>query len=185
MAKKVTVATTWLQSCSGCHIALLDLHEELLDVLKLIDIKYSTIVDIKEVPEVDVGIVEGAVANDDNEEVLKIFRERSKTIVALGTCACFGGIPGLRNLFRRKDILQRAYVDTESTVDGKIPAGEEIPPLKKHVKPLDQVVKVDFYIPGCPPLPSAIKDTLVSLVEGRTPEVKTRNLCEECDRKKE
>ncbi|MFC1614324.1 F420-nonreducing hydrogenase [Gemmatimonadota bacterium] len=185
MAKKVTVATTWLQSCSGCHIALFDLHEELLDVLKLIDIKYSPIMDIKEVPEVDLGIVEGAVANEDNEEVLKTFREKSKTIVALGTCACFGGVPGLRNLFRRQDILQRGYVDTESTVDGKIPAGKEIPPLKKHVKPLDQVVKVDFYIPGCPPLPSAIKDTLVSLVEGKTPEVKTRNLCEECDRTKE
>ena len=80
MAEKVTVATTWLQSCSGCHIALLDLHEELLDVLKLIDIRYSTIVDIKEVPEVDVGLVEGAVANEDNEEILKTFREKAKTI---------------------------------------------------------------------------------------------------------
>lgn len=185
MAEKVTVATTWLQSCSGCHIALLDLHEELLDVLKLIDIRYSTIVDIKDVPEVDVGLVEGAVANEENEEILKTFREKAKTIVALGTCACFGGIPGLRNLFTREDVLKRGYVDTESTVDGKIPSGPEIPPLKEYVMPLNQVVKVDFYIPGCPPLPSAIKDTLVALVEGRTPEVKTRNLCEECDRKKD
>ena len=185
MAEKVTVATTWLQSCSGCHIALLDLHEELLDVLKLIDIRYSTIVDIKEVPEVDIGLVEGAVANEDNEEILKTFREKAKTIVALGTCACFGGIPGLRNLFAREDVLGRGYVGTESTVDGKIPYGPEVPPLKEYVQPLNQVVKVDFYIPGCPPPPSAIKDTLVALVEGRTPEVKTRNLCEECDRKKD
>lgn len=185
MTEKVTVATTWLQGCSGCHIALLDLHMELFDVLELIDIRYSTIVDIKEVPEVDIGLVEGAVANEDNEEMLKTFREKAKTIVALGTCACFGGIPGLRNLFMREDVLKRAYVDTESTVDGKIPSGFEIPPLKEYVMPLNQVVKVDYYIPGCPPLPSAIKNTLVALVEGRTPEVKRRNLCAECDRKKD
>jgi len=185
MTEKVTVATTWLQSCSGCHIALLDLHEELLDILELIDIRYSTIIDIKDVPEVDIGLVEGAVANEDNEVILKTFREKAKTIVALGTCACFGGIPGLRNLFMREDVLKRGYVETESTVDGKIPSGPEIPPLKEYVMPINQVVKVDYYIPGCPPLPSAIKDTLVALVEGRTPEVKTRNLCEECDRKKD
>jgi len=185
MNGKVSVATTWLQSCSGCHIALLDLHEELFDVLDLIDIKYSTIVDIKKVPEVELGIVEGSVANEENEEILKIFREKAKTIVALGTCACFGGIPGLRNLFKRQDVLARGYVDTESTVDGKIPCGEEIPALKEYVQPLNQVVKVDHYIPGCPPLPSAIKETLVALVEGKAPQVKTRNLCEECDRKKD
>lgn len=184
MPDKVTVATTWLQSCSGCHIALLDLHEELLDVLKLIDIKYSTIVDIKEVPEVDVGIVEGSVANEDNVEILKTFREKAKIIIALGTCACFGGIPGLRNLFSRKDILERGYIDTESTVEGKIPSSPEVPQLKENVLPINQVVKVDYYIPGCPPLPSAIKDTLVAIVEGKTPEEKTRNLCEECTRKK-
>ena len=184
MSKKVTVATTWLQSCSGCHIALLDLHQELLDVLNLIDIKYSTIIDLKEVPSVDVGLIEGAVANEDNEEMVKTFRERAKVVIALGTCACFGGVPGLRNLFRLNEVLERGYVTTESTVDGKIPAGPEIPPLKEWVKPIDQVIKVDYHIPGCPPVPSSIKDTLVALVEGRVPSRKTRNLCEECDRKK-
>ncbi|MFC1562552.1 F420-nonreducing hydrogenase [candidate division KSB1 bacterium] len=185
MSEKVSVATTWLQSCSGCHISLLDIHEELLDILNLIEIKYSTIVDVKEVPEVDVGIVEGAVANEGNEEILKIFREKAKTIIALGTCACFGGIPGLRNLFKLEEVLQRGFVDTESTVNGKIPAGPEIPPLKEYVKSINQVVDVDYYIPGCPPLPSAIKDALTAIVNGKKPEVKTRNLCEECDRKKE
>jgi F420-non-reducing hydrogenase small subunit len=185
MSDKVTVATTWLQSCSGCHIALLDLHEELLDVLELIDIKYSTIVDVKDVPEVDVGLVEGAVANEENAEILKIFRKQSKTLVAFGTCACFGGIPGLRNLHTREEILQRGYVDTESTVDGMIPSGPDIPELEEFVKPLDQVVEVDAYLPGCPPLSSTIKETLVALVEGRAPQKLTRNLCEECDRVKE
>lgn len=185
MTGKVKVATTWLQSCSGCHIALLDLHEELLDVLKLIDIRYSPLMDIKEVPEVEIGLVEGAVANKENEEILKTFREKAKKIVALGTCACFGGIPGLRNLFRLNDVLERAYVSTESTIEGQIPSGPQITPLKEYVQPIDQVIKVDYYIPGCPPLPSAIKETLIAIVEGRTPEKKTRNLCEECNRKKD
>lgn len=184
MTGRVSVATTWLQSCSGCHIALLDMHEELLDVLSAIDIKYSPIVDIKEVPKTDVGIVEGSVSNQDNVEMLAKFRERSKTLVAFGTCACFGGIPGLRNLFKREDLFRRGYIETESTVDGRVPAGPEIPALEEYVKPLNQLVQVDYYIPGCPPLPSTIKHTLVALVTGGKPEVKRKNLCEECDRTK-
>jgi F420-non-reducing hydrogenase small subunit len=184
MAEKITVATTWLQSCSGCHISLLDLHEELLDVLNIFDIKYSPIVDVKQIPDVDVGIVEGCVANEENEEMLLEFRRRSKTIIALGTCACFGGIPGLRNLFTLDDILERGYVTTESTVNGRIPRGEEIPELTDHVKAIGQVIKVDYNLPGCPPLPGEIKKTLLALAAGKPPEVKTKNLCEECDRKK-
>ena len=185
MTTKVSVATTWLQSCSGCHISLLDLHEELLDVLGLIDIQYSPLVDVKTVPEVTVGIIEGAIGNEENEEIARTFRERCKIIVAFGTCACFGGVPGLRNLFPLKEVLQRGYVDTESTVGGSVPTGREIPRLTPWVKPLSQVIKVDYTIPGCPPLPSVIKSTLVALVEGRVPEAKTRNLCVECDRKKD
>lgn len=182
MSKKVTVATTWLQSCSGCHIAFLDLYQELLDVLELIEIKCSPIMDIKEVPKVDVAIVEGAVSNEENEEVLKKFRENSKILVALGSCASFGGIPGLRNLFHRMEVLSRGYIETESTFEGKIPDGKDIPRLLQEVKPLSKVVKVDYYIPGCPPLPQTIKEILIALVEGKEPKLPTRNLCEECDR---
>jgi F420-non-reducing hydrogenase small subunit len=184
MSERITVATTWLQSCSGCHMATLDLHAELFDLIELIDIKYSTIADIKEVPEVDLALVEGAVANEDNAELLRTFRQQAKTLVALGTCACFGGVPGLRNLFERDAVLRRGYVDTESTVDGKIPAGKDIPELMESVKPIDQLVKVDHYLPGCPPLPSAIQRTIVALAKGEKPPLPTRNLCEECDRKK-
>jgi F420-non-reducing hydrogenase small subunit len=185
MSKKITVATTWLQSCSGCHISLLDLHEELLDVLDLLDIQYSTIVDVKQIPEVDLGIIEGAVCNDDNEEILLEFRKKSKKILALGTCACFGGIPGLRNLYGLDEILDRGYVSTESTVDGRIPRGQEIPRLKEHVKSIGQVISVDYQLPGCPPIPSEIKRAILTIARGEELEVKTKNLCEECSRKKE
>ena len=185
MSKKVTVATVWLQSCSGCHVALFDMHQEVVGLLKQLDIKYSPIMDVKEVPEVEMAVVEGSVANEDNEELLKVLRQRSKTLVALGTCACFGGIPGLRNLFDTEDVLDRGYVKTESTIHGKIPHAPEIPALLPQVKALDQVVKVDAYIPGCPPLTSAIQEDMMELVKGRFPKAKTRNLCEECNRKKE
>jgi F420-non-reducing hydrogenase small subunit len=185
MSKKVTVATTWLQSCSGCHISLLDLNEELLDVLALIDIKYSTIVDVKEIPEVDVALIEGSVCNEDNEEILREFRDRAKIVVALGTCACFGGVQGLRNLYDVKDVLKTGYVTTDSTVDGKVPSGDEIPKLTEHVMPIDKIIAVDYYLPGCPPLSSDIKNFLVSLAKGEKPKRMTRNLCEECDRTKD
>ncbi len=185
MRKKVTIATVWLQSCSGCHVALFDLHQNFIDLIRQFDVKYSPVMDIKKVPEVDIAVVEGSVANEENEELSKVLREKSRTLVALGTCACFGGIPGLRNIFNVKDVLDRGYVKTESTTQGKIPHAPEIPALLPYVKALDQVVKVDAYIPGCPPLTSAIQEDIMELVKGKIPRMKTRNLCEECNRKKE
>jgi F420-non-reducing hydrogenase small subunit len=181
---KATIATTWLQGCSGCHISFLDLHEELFDVAELIEVKYSTLVDIKEIPEVDIGLIEGSVATEENEKILKMFRKKCKTLVSFGTCACYGGISGMRNLFPVEEVLKRAYIDTESTVDGKIPQDPDLPSLKKNVQPIDQIVKVDAYIPGCPPLPSVIKHSLISILNGEQPDLQTRNLCEECNRKK-
>lgn len=184
MPNKITIATTWLQSCSGCHIAFLDLHEELLDVFKIVDIKYSPLVDIKSIPEVDVGIVEGAVANEENEEILREFRKKANKIIALGTCACFGGLPGMRNLWTAEEILKRGYIETESTTDGKIPNAPVLPKLKKYVKPIHQVIKTDAFISGCPPIPSQIKEGIIAVIEGRPIEAKTKGLCEACSRKK-
>lgn len=180
--EKVKVATGHLQGCFGCHIALLDLHEEILDILEAVNILRSPINDVKDVPPVDLGILDGCISNTDNERVAKLFRERSGKILALGTCACFGGIPGLRNIFRLNDVLKRGYIETESTIEGKIPKSDEIPEIFPHVKPLEQVIAVDYSLPGCPPLPSMIKSALVSIVKGETPELPKRNLCHECVR---
>lgn len=182
---KVTAASVWLQGCSGCHISLLDLNEELIDLLDAIDLKASPIQDIKEIPEVTVGIVEGCVSNSHNLEVLRKMRERSKILVALGTCACFGGISGLRNIFKREELLNTAYVDAPSVTDGKVPDSPSIPDFFSDVKPIDNIVKVDYYIPGCPPLPSMIKDVLFALVRGEEPVLPKKSLCDECGRQHE
>ncbi len=180
--KKVTVATASLQSCFGCHISFLDLHEEVLGVFDLIEILHSPIMDVKEVPQVTVGLIEGAVANENNLRVIEEFRKKAKIILAMGSCANLGGVPGMRNFFYQEDVLKRAYVETESTVKGKIPTSNQIPKLLDEVKPVHKVIKVDYYIPGCPPLPEMIKDAIIALVQGKEPEWPTYNLCKECKR---
>jgi len=182
--ERVGLATGWLQGCGGCHIALLDLHQEFIEILDWIEIRYSPLNDRKRVPEVFIGLIEGAVANRDHERFLREFRERSKILVALGTCACFGGVGGLRNLFLKEEVLKCAYVETESTVEGKIPGGEGLPELLEGVKPVHKVVEVDLSLPGCPPPPGMIKGSLWALLKGEKPQIPTRNLCEECDRER-
>lgn len=183
MLSKMTVSTGWLQGCSGCHIAILDLNQELAGILARITMVSSPLMDIKQIPEADICIIEGAVGNEHNIKVLKEFRKKSKILIALGTCACFGGISGLRNLYHKQAVLERCFISTESTVDGCIPCSGEIPPLLESVQTPGDVVKVDYYIPGCPPLPSTIKMVLEAILEGREPVLPERNLCAECNRK--
>lgn len=179
---KVNVATGHLQGCFGCHVAILDLHEDLIGLLESIEILKSPINDVKEIPEVQLGILDGSVTNTENRETAKKFREKADKILAFGTCACFGGIHGLRNLHPLNDVLKRAYADTESTVDGKIPASGDIPQMLPHVHSLNQTIKVDYYLPGCPPTPTMIKKALADILNGREPGIPTKNLCHECVR---
>ncbi len=164
---KIKVATAWLDACAGCHMSFLDLDEVLIDLADAIELTATPITDIKEFSPVDVGIIEGAVGNAHDEEVAKNLRANCKILMVWGDCACFGGIVSMRNLFSTEEVLQR-YYNTESTKDGKIPCSEDIPPLIK-VKPINQVVKVDCYVPGCPPSPEAIHYALSELLEGRIP----------------
>ena len=118
---KIKVATAWLGGCSGCHMSFLDLDERLIELAKLVEFTASPITDVKEIPEVDVGIVEGAVCNEENEHVLRTMRARCKVLVALGDCAITGNIPALRNQFKLEDVLARGFVETESTQVGEMP----------------------------------------------------------------
>lgn len=164
---KVKVATAWLDCCSGCHMSLLDVDEVIVDLAQVLEFTATPITDIKEFPDVDVGIIEGAVSNEHDEEVARDLRAHCKILMVLGDCACFGGICAMRNLFTAEEVLER-YYHTESTVGDIIPSSEELPPLTK-VRPVGEVVKVDCFVPGCPPNSNAIHYAIGELLEGRIP----------------
>jgi NAD-reducing hydrogenase small subunit len=164
MAKK-RVATVWLCGCSGCHMSLLDIDEKVIDLAALADIVASPVADVKEVPECDVCIVEGGIANEDNLHILKHIRKQAKILVALGDCAGFGCVPMLRNQFPLEEVLERAYVETESCSMGEIPR-ENVPKLLPKVRPIHEYVKVDAFIPGCPPSAAAIWSAVAGLLTG-------------------
>ena len=174
---KVKVAMDWLAACAGCEMSVLDMDERLVQLLEKIELTSTPITDLKHPPKegVTVGILSGTVNNTTNLEVVKEMRERCKILIALGDCAVFGGIMTMRNFFDMNEALKRAYIETESTVDGSIPNSDE---LCKPVKacPVNGVVKVDVHVPGCPPSADAIYYVLSELLEGRIPALKGENL---------
>jgi NAD-reducing hydrogenase small subunit len=173
MANKPVVSSDWLGGCAGCHMSFLDIDERIVTLLEKVSLHATPITDLKHPPEegVDVGMLEGAVSNSAQEEVAKRMRSRCKCLIALGDCAVFGGVPTMRNAAGRQAALQRAYVDNESTVDGKIPSDPDIAQMV-HTRSLQEVVDVDINLPGCPPSPDAIFHVLKELAEGRKPELK-------------
>jgi NAD-reducing hydrogenase small subunit len=166
--KKVKIATVWLCGCAGCHMSFLDLDERLLDLAAIADLTTSPVTDIKEVPEVDLALVEGGIGNEENLHILKKFRAQAKILVSLGDCAGFGCIPMMRNNFSNEEVLDRAYALTESTVSGAVPT-VDVPKLTDKVRPIHEFVKVDAHIPGCPPTADVIWYAVTEILAGRTP----------------
>jgi len=165
--RKLRLATAWLGGCSGCHMSFLDLDERLIDLLAQVDLVYSPIADIKEFPEdVDVTLVEGAVANRDHLKLAQEIRARSKIVVSFGDCAVTGNVTSLRNRLGVEDLLTQVYQEGP----GKAPRGGEadavMPALLAKVLPLHQVIAVDAYLPGCPPDPERIWAAVSALVKG-------------------
>jgi NAD-reducing hydrogenase small subunit len=170
---KARVATAWLDGCSGCHMSLLDIDELIIDLAGKIQFVYSPLVDAKEIPEgIDVAIIEGAVGNEDNLHILKTLRERSKLLVALGDCAVTGNITTMRNPFKVKDVLERSYIEN-APLKPQIPT-EDLPALLKKAEPLHDHVKIDIFVPGCPPAADNIFFVISELLEGRIPDLGAR-----------
>jgi NAD-reducing hydrogenase small subunit len=167
---KPTLATVWLDGCSGCHMSLLDTDERLLELTERADIVYSPIVDTKEFPEhVDVCLVEGAVSSEEDLHKIKMVRERTATLIAFGDCAVTSNVPGMRNPVGVAPLLDRAYIEN-ATVNKQHP-DKVVPRLLPKARPIHRVVKVDVFLPGCPPSADLIYQLLDDLLAGRVPDV--------------
>ena len=169
--KKLRVATVSLAGCFGCHMSLLDMDERLIQLLELIELDSSPLTDIKQCGPCDVGLIEGGLCNAENVHKLRQFRERCTTLVAVGACAINGGLPALRNHLDIRDCLQSVYLSGKGIARGSIPNDPELPLPLKQVHPIQDVVKVDYFLPGCPPSGEAIWQFLTQLIAGQTPQL--------------
>jgi len=173
--QRVRLATVWLDGCSGCHMSFLDIDERLIALAEKADLVFSPLVDAKEFPDnVDVTLVEGAVSSEEDREKIRLVRRRTKVLVSLGDCAVTGNVPSMRNPYSTDSVLRRAYIEN-SRPGSEIP-NKIVPALLASVRPVHEVVKVDVFIPGCPPSADTIFYALRELVEGRNPDLtaKTR-----------
>ena len=176
---KLRFATVWLAGCSGCHMSFLDLDEWLFELARHVEIVYSPVAsDCKTYPEnVDVCLVEGAVANADNLELALQLRARTRIVVSFGDCAVTGNVPALRNLWAhgeggsRQAVLERGYVELADTGGQHPHAPGIVPELLERVLPLHEVIPVDLYLPGCPPSAERIRAAIEPLLAGEMPQL--------------
>ena len=168
---KLRLATASLAGCFGCHMSFLDIDERLFDLVKLVDFDRTPLTDIKQVGECDIGLIEGGVCNAENVHVLREFRRRCRTLVALGACAVNGGLPAQRNHLDLRVILEEVYHTSPGIHRGLVPNDPELPlPLDK-VHPIHEVVRVDYFVPGCPPSAETIWAFMTDLIAGLTPQL--------------
>jgi NAD-reducing hydrogenase small subunit len=167
---KPVIATASLAGCFGCHMSLLDIDERILGLMDLVEFNKSPIDDIKTFTKpVDVGLIEGGCCNSENVEVLRSFRKNCKVLVSVGECAIMGGLPAMRNSIPIRECLEEAYLNspTVDPEDRLIPNDEELPIILDKVYPCHEVVKIDHFLPGCPPSADLIWEAVTALVEGR------------------
>jgi F420-non-reducing hydrogenase small subunit len=193
----VKVAMYWGAGCGGCDVSLLGIHEKLLDLLDDLEIvfwpcatdfKYR---DLEQMDDgsIDVAFYNGAIRTEENEHLAQLLRRKSKVLVAYGSCAIEGCVIGLANLSTKQDVFNTVYLKNESTPnrDKVVPkehSGDlELPAFLPTLKTLDQVVKVDAAIPGCPPPAPVLEEALGALLAGKTTFGKEVALCDECPRK--
>ena len=192
----VKVAEEWFAVCGGCEVSILDIGEPLLDLLPSLDfVHIPVLMDHKlygqmgektemDIPEADVGIISGSIRNEENREIAEEMRKKCKIIIALGSCACFGGIPALANMTTNNDLYDVYYRQTASTDKADNPS-EGLPALTDRVYALHEVIKVDVNLPVCPPVPEWIAEAITSLLEGKSFTLEERSVCDVCPVKRE
>jgi NAD-reducing hydrogenase small subunit len=167
---KMRLATVWLDGCSGCHMSLLDMDDRLIEVLQQADLVYGPLVDTKDYPEnVDVVLVEGAVSSEDDVDKIRKIRERTQILVSLGDCAVTSNVPSMRNRFKLEEAEARAYLENAQS-NQHVPR-EVVPRLLPQSRPVHEFVKVDVFMPGCPPEADTIYFSLKELLAGRMPDL--------------
>jgi len=205
---KLKLAAYWSASCGGCDVAILDLHERILELANVADIVFWPVAvdfkyhDVEAMADktIDVCLFNGAVRNSEQEHIAKLLRAKSKLMVAYGACACFGGIPGLANFCTKAQIFERAYIEAPSNDNSnhtlpqtltKVAEGElELPEFYDTVNTLPQIVEVDYFVPGCPPVRETNDKIVDALASGELPPkgavlASDKALCDECPRVKQ
>jgi F420-non-reducing hydrogenase small subunit len=189
----VKVASEWLNACSGCEISILNLGETILDLIpdKIELVHIPALVDSKyfgplgdgaklTLPQATVGFISGAIRNAEHMEVAEEMREKVDILVALGTCATDGGIPAQANMYTNEVVLEKVYGDCPTHEPAQAPT-ETVPPYTDKVMAVDEAVKVDIFIPGCPPHPDWIADAILALLDGKTEwALPERSVCDTC-----
>jgi len=170
MTSKPKLATVSLAGCFGCHMSLLDIDERLFELFELVDFDKSPLDDLKQFTgQCAIGLIEGGVCNDENVHALQNFRKHCDVLVSIGECACQGDIPSLRNPIPLRECLEEAYLNGPSVYNPtrKIPSDPELPLLLDKVYPCHEVLKIDYFLPGCPPRAEAIWQALRALLDHR------------------
>jgi len=168
---KPIVATASLAGCFGCHMSILDIDDRILKLIEVVEFNKSPIDDIKKfTKECDIGLIEGGCCNSENVENLRDFRKHCKILISVGECAIMGGLPAARNGIPVEECLREAYLQGPTTVDGDpkiIPNDDELPMILDRVYACHEIVKIDYFLPGCPPTADLIWNALVALIEGK------------------
>lgn len=207
MSAKPKIGIYWCSSCGGCEEAIVDLNEGILDVVAAVDIvfwpvamdfKYDDVERLKD-GELLASFINGGIRNSEQEEIARLLRRKSQLVFAFGSCAVMGGTPGLANMTNREGVFTRVYKEIESNdnpgnivpqtktlADGRY--GLHLPEFYNSVYPLDQIISVDYYIPGCAPSPDTIKDAFTAILEGKLPDKGSvlspnKSMCDTCPRK--
>lgn len=167
---KPKVATASLAGCFGCHMSLLDIDDRILKLIQLVDFDQSPVDDIKKFSDrCLVGLIEGGCCNEENVKVLRDFRSHCDILISVGDCAIMGGLPALRNGIPLQECLAEAYLQGPTVYNPgqQIPNDPELPLILDRVYPLNEVVKIDYHLPGCPPPADTLWEALVALLNGK------------------